>query len=164
MPYLVDLTRYVKLRVAHAPGMPGTFSRHRLQRKPLVSDPGMHHGMCVTHVPWCMSGSITFPAHAQPVNLRILQEAHSRVLRVHVKKVVRNRAVLWRSLTYHTIILIQHQFQRHKRIYINAFIYIIYVLAFRNMTKMVENTLRVKEIYSIHFRRKAQAFLLNIDK
>ena len=27
------LTRYIKLRVAHAPGMPGTFSRHRLQRK-----------------------------------------------------------------------------------------------------------------------------------
>ena len=29
----------------------------RLQRKPLVSDPGMHHGTCVTHVPWCMSRS-----------------------------------------------------------------------------------------------------------
>ena len=26
---------------------------------PLVSDPGMHHGTCVTHVPWCMSGSLT---------------------------------------------------------------------------------------------------------
>ena len=25
------------------------FPRHRLQRKPLVSDPGMHHGTCVTH-------------------------------------------------------------------------------------------------------------------
>ena len=32
---------------------------HRLQRKPVVSDPGMHHGTCVTHVPWCMSGSLT---------------------------------------------------------------------------------------------------------
>ena len=53
------LARYVKLRVAHAPGMPGTFSCHQLQRKPLVSDPGMHHGTCVTHVPWCMSGSLT---------------------------------------------------------------------------------------------------------
>ena len=31
--------------------------RHRLQRKPLVSDPGMHHGTWVTHVPWCMSRS-----------------------------------------------------------------------------------------------------------
>ena len=29
------------------------------QRKPLVSDPDMHHGTCVTHVPWCMSGSLT---------------------------------------------------------------------------------------------------------
>ena len=28
------------------------FIRHRLQRKPLVSDPGWHH------VPWCMSGSL----------------------------------------------------------------------------------------------------------
>ena len=48
------LTRYVKLRVAHAPGMPGTFSA-----TPRVSDPYMHHGMCVTHVPWCMLGSLT---------------------------------------------------------------------------------------------------------
>ena len=31
---------------------------HRLQRKPLVNDPGMHHGTYVTHVPWCMSGSL----------------------------------------------------------------------------------------------------------
>ena len=38
--------RYVKLRVAHAPGMPGTFSP-----PPRVSDPDMHHGTCVTHVP-----------------------------------------------------------------------------------------------------------------
>ena len=34
------------------------FPRHRLQKKPLVSDPGIHHGTCVTHVPWCMSGSL----------------------------------------------------------------------------------------------------------
>ena len=35
------------------------FARHRLQRKPLVNDPGMHHGTCVTHTPWCMSGTLT---------------------------------------------------------------------------------------------------------
>ena len=40
------LARYVKLRVAHAPGMPGTFSP-----PPRVSDPDMHHGTCVKHVP-----------------------------------------------------------------------------------------------------------------
>ena len=28
------------------------FPRQRLQSKPLVNDPGMHHGMCVTHVSW----------------------------------------------------------------------------------------------------------------
>ena len=35
------------------------FSRHRLPRKTLVSDPGMHPGTCVMHVPWCMSGSLS---------------------------------------------------------------------------------------------------------
>ena len=35
------------------------FPRRRLQKKLLVSDPGMHHGTCVTHVPWCMSGPLT---------------------------------------------------------------------------------------------------------
>ena len=48
------LNRYVKLRVAHAPGMPGTFSP-----SPRVSDPDKHHDTCLTHVPWCMSGSLT---------------------------------------------------------------------------------------------------------
>ena len=33
--------------------------RHRLQTKPQVSDPGMHHSTCVTHLPWCISGSLT---------------------------------------------------------------------------------------------------------
>ena len=48
------LNRYAKLRVAHVPGIPGTFSP-----PPLVSDPDMHQGTCVTHVPWCMPGSLT---------------------------------------------------------------------------------------------------------
>ena len=47
------LARYVKLRVVHAPGMPGTFTP-----PPRVSDPDMHHVTCVTHVPWCMPRSL----------------------------------------------------------------------------------------------------------
>ena len=48
------LTRHVKVWVVHAPRMPGTFF------PPLrVSDPNMHHGACVTHVPWCIPGSLT---------------------------------------------------------------------------------------------------------
>ena len=47
------LARYVKLRVAHAPGMPGTFSP-----PPRVIDSNMHHGTCV-NMPWCMPGSLT---------------------------------------------------------------------------------------------------------
>ena len=35
------------------------FPRHRLQMKPLISNPAMHHGTYVTHVPWCMSGLLT---------------------------------------------------------------------------------------------------------
>ena len=35
------------------------FLRHRLQRKMLISDPGMHHGTCDMRVPLCMSGSLT---------------------------------------------------------------------------------------------------------
>ena len=40
-----------KIAGAHAPG---TFSP-----PPRVSDPDMHHGTCVMHVPWCMPGSLT---------------------------------------------------------------------------------------------------------
>ena len=44
-----SLARYEKLRVAHAAGMPGTFSP-----PPLFSDPDKHHGTCVTHgMPGC---------------------------------------------------------------------------------------------------------------
>ena len=59
--------------------------RRRFQRNPLVSDPGMHHGTCVTHVPGCMSGSLTcgdgenvpgIPGACAPAILRIWQEAH----------------------------------------------------------------------------------------
>ena len=62
------------------------FPRRRFQRKLLVSDPGMHHGTCVTHVPWCMSGSLTcgdgenvpgIPGACAPAVLRIWQEAHA---------------------------------------------------------------------------------------
>ena len=39
-----SLARYVIMRVAHAPR---------------VSDPNMHHGACVRHVPWCMPWYLT---------------------------------------------------------------------------------------------------------
>ena len=48
----------------------------------------MHHGTCVTHVPWCMSGSLTcgdgenvpgIPGACAPAILRIWQEAHCQV-------------------------------------------------------------------------------------
>ena len=78
------------------------FSGHRFQRKPLVSDPGMHHGTCVAHVPWYMSGSLTrgggenvpgIPGACAPAILRIWQEAHSS----HVSSIAWD--VFWRRLT-----------------------------------------------------------------
>ena len=41
------LVRYVKLEC-----------RERFLRNPVVSDLDMHRHMCVTHVPWCMPGSL----------------------------------------------------------------------------------------------------------
>ena len=57
--YKINLTPWASYQIrkiagAHAPGMPGTFSPSQQ-----VSDPDMHHGTCVTHVPWCMPGSLT---------------------------------------------------------------------------------------------------------
>ena len=46
--------RYVKLRVAHVPGMLGMFSP-----SPRDSNPDMHHDTCVTHVPWDLPGTLT---------------------------------------------------------------------------------------------------------
>ena len=54
IPLHGPLARFVKLLVAHAPGMPGPFSP-----PPQVSEPDMHHDPCVTNVPWCMPGSLT---------------------------------------------------------------------------------------------------------
>ena len=57
---------------------------HRLQRKPLVSDPDMHHGTC-RDACWDRLPAVTgktlpaFQVHAQPVILRIWQDAHGQV-------------------------------------------------------------------------------------
>ena len=67
------------------------FPHRQLQRKPLVSDPGMHHGTYLTHVPWCISGSLTrgnrenvlgIPSACAPVILRIWQ-AHTSTCIFH---------------------------------------------------------------------------------
>ena len=48
------LTRYVKLRLRMRRECRERFPRHRW-----LSDLGIHHGTCVTHVLWCMPGSLT---------------------------------------------------------------------------------------------------------
>ena len=44
----------MKITILSAPGILGTFSQ-----PPRVSDPNMHLGTCVTHVPWCIPGSLS---------------------------------------------------------------------------------------------------------
>ena len=61
--------------VAHAPGMSGTFS----PTPPRVSGPDMHYDTCVTHVPWCMSGSLTRGFHWS--RWRGKRSRHSRRMR-----------------------------------------------------------------------------------
>ena len=58
-PSYRPLARYVKLRLRMRRECRERFPRHWFQRKTLSSDPVMHHGTCVTHVPWCMSGLLT---------------------------------------------------------------------------------------------------------
>ena len=54
------LARYIKLRVAHAPGMPGTFfPRHHWVAIPTCIMARAWRTCRDTHVPWCMPESLT---------------------------------------------------------------------------------------------------------
>ena len=64
------LIRYVNLRVAHAPGMPGTFSPPSR-----VSAPDMHHGTCVTHVPRSLTSGFLW-------SRRGIRSRHSQRMRI----------------------------------------------------------------------------------
>ena len=79
------LTRYVKLRVAHAPGMPGTFSPPPTSKKTAIWRFGhasrhVRQARAVMHVgianPRWRGKLSWYSRHAQPVILRIWQEAH----------------------------------------------------------------------------------------
>ena len=63
-----------KIAGAHASGMPGAFSPPAR-----VSYPDMHHGTCVTHVPWCMPWSLTGGFHGS--RWRGKRSRHSRRMR-----------------------------------------------------------------------------------
>ena len=110
-------TRYVKLRVAHAPGIPGTFSP-----PPRVSDPDLHHGTCVIHMQsWCMTESLisdflwsrwlekmfpASPAHRQLAILRIWQGVHAA------------KWFSWRSMRPYSGDFIVHQYHLGIHIYV----------------------------------------------
>ena len=88
------------------------FPRRRLQRKPLVSDPGIHHGTCVTHVPRCMSGSLTrgggesdpgILGACAPAIVRIWQEANGHRHIQSPSKCVCHRSSFWRRFVTYAI-------------------------------------------------------------
>ena len=88
------LIRYVKLRVAHASGMPGTFFP-----SPRVRDPDMHHGTCVMHVPWCMPGSLTSGLFWN--RWRGKRSRHSRPMRNPQFYVSGKRPMSWQCIALH---------------------------------------------------------------
>ena len=57
--YHGPFARYVNCELRMRRECRERFPHHQLQRKPLVSDPFMHHDTCDTRVPWCMKGSLT---------------------------------------------------------------------------------------------------------
>ena len=90
------LARYVKLWVAHTPGMPGMFSapptskesasyrsRHASRHVRHARDV-MHDGIANPH--WRGKTYPAFPAHAQPSILHIWQEAHLEYYKIFVLK------------------------------------------------------------------------------
>ena len=89
------LARYVNLRVVHAPGMPGTFSP-----SPRVSDPYKHHGTCVAHVSWCMSGSLT--RGFLLIQWRGKHSRHPRRMRKPQFYVLGKRPIVWTSTSWTT--------------------------------------------------------------
>ena len=93
-----------KIAVCACAGNAGNvFPCRRFRRKPLVSNPSMHHGTCVTHVPWCMSGSLTcgdgenIPGICAHATLRIWQETHC------VRCSAMGGDVLWKQCDYSAV-------------------------------------------------------------
>ena len=117
--YIVYISQWTSYQIrkivgcACAGNAGNVFPTRRFQRKPLVSDPGMHHGTCVTHVPWCMSGSFTcgggenvrgIPGACAPAILRIWQEAHDTDLGMCIlaRTFPISQSTQWISIKSHT--------------------------------------------------------------
>ena len=101
------LARYVKLRIAHAPEMPGAFFP-----SPRVSDPGKHPGTCVTHMPWCMPGPLTSDflwGHCRVKRSRHSRRMHSPQLYVSDK----------RPMVYHIVMVMTTAKVRTLELYIS---------------------------------------------
>ena len=94
------------------------FPRHRLKRKPLVSDPGMHHGTCVTHM---STGVVMLVGIANPRWLG-KRSRHSRRMRNPHFYVSDKRPILrclqWRQIWHHddsrvSVYVLVFNFQYH---------------------------------------------------
>ena len=85
---------------------------------PGVSDPDMHHGTCVTHVPWCMPGSLTSGLLRRQWRGKLSH--HSRRMRnpkfyVSGKRPISERK--WESLVYEEVLSSTGKLWQHTRWY-----------------------------------------------
>ena len=95
------LARYVKLWVAHAPGMLGTVSP-----PPRVGDRDMHLVTCVTHMLWCMPVSLTIGLLWS--RRRGKRSRHSRRMRNPQFCVSGKRPMVWYKMTNPVLIYKLH--------------------------------------------------------
>ena len=70
----------------------------RFSQSPRVSDPDMHHGTCVTHVPWCMPGSLT--SSFLWSRWRGKRSRNSRRMRKQQLYVSGKKPILWIEINY----------------------------------------------------------------
>ena len=102
------LARYVKLRVVHVPGMPGTFSP-----PPRVSYHDIHHGTCVTLK---LVAGKTFPTFRRMCNLQLYvsgKRPMKGVMYVNTKLRLRRYFKIseWRfTVAYHTCYVFRNEF------------------------------------------------------
>ena len=54
-----DLSPWASYQIRKIAGCACAGNTGNVSPPPRVSDPEMHHDTCVTHVPWCMPGSVT---------------------------------------------------------------------------------------------------------
>ena len=151
--YIISWASYQICKIAGyacAENAGNVFPRRRLQRKLLISDPGLHHGTCVTHVPItararrtcrdacrdrepAVAGK-TFPAHAQPAVLRSGKRPIDLMLKfVHRKNLFSSAggvSVKWSLYSFCLLVMIMRYILRVQNSSIIKCLILFYLISF----------------------------------